>query len=482
MSQNSKKLASPVLFAWAFLVLFWPLSDALRKWGGLNQPAYALQMLVPFIICFFLFRQNALYLHRDIKTPALLLTLSTGLIAFYHSITNYSLAYLGVWFLSLSALIGPLLLLCVKNDIRPVKLNIVNKQAGNLVSIISILFFTNNILSIAQSILGRSHFLSASAGGALDAQIRTNTAIELRAPGFFTFVLGSANFSAICTIFLLSSFLVVLPVRASILRSLAFLSFPIALARSISRGFLFLILTVILPWIRFIITPRVVFAVLFLISSFLVLSYLYPNLFDLLNDGLANFQQRIDDADGVTDGVIIRFIDSFFAHIAYEKDSLFFNLLPWFRDDSFSMLLGLGLGYSGPLFRFSQGISDIYGFINVNGKVFLLGETFYPSLLAELGVVNIALYFWLVVNSIRFFLRSFPLLPFIRSRVYVHASFIAFILALVNPTTPYFRPLSVLFLSATVLTPFVCKYLFGRERVGKATELIASRQPLIASS
>lgn len=371
---------------------------------------------------------------------------------------------------------GTSLALVCKKDVRPVNLDIVKKRAGILISITSLLFLANNILSIAQSVLGRSHFLSASAGGALDAQIATNTAIELRAPGFFTFVLGSANFSAICTIFLLSSFLVVVPIRASFLRALALLSFPLAIARSISRGFLFLILTIVLPWIRFVITTRVVIALLFLVSSFLVLSYLQPNLFDLLNDGLANFQQRIDDAEGVTDGILVRFVNSFTAHLADGKDSLFFNLLPWFRTDPFSMLFGLGLGFSGPLFRFSQGIPGIYGFIYVNGKEFLLGETFYPSLLAELGVVNMALYFWLVVNSVRFFLRSFPLLPFVRSRVYVHASFIALILALVNPTTPYFRPLTVLFLSSTVLTPFVCQSLFGRERVGKVSEPIVSRK------
>lgn len=462
-------------------MLLWPLSDALRKWGGLNQPVYALQMLAPFIIVFFLWRRNALYLHRDIKTPALLLTLSTGLTALYYCIADYSLAYFAVWLLSLSALIGPLLLLCARMNERPANLNLVNKRAASLVSITSLLFLANNILSIAQSVLGRSHILSASAGGALDAQIQTNTAIELRAPGFFTFVLGSANFSAICTIFLLSSFLVVLPLRASILRALAFLSFPIALARSISRGFLFLILTIILPWIRFVITPRVVIAVLFLVSSFLVTSYLYPNLFDLLYDGLANFQQRIDDAEGVADGILIRFANSFTAHLADGKDSLFFNLVPWFRTDSFSMLFGLGLGFSGPLFRYTQGIPGIYGFIYVNGKEFLLGETFYPSLLAELGVINITFYFWLVLNSIRFFLKSFPLLPFVISRVYVHASFIAFILALVNPTTPYFRPLSVIFLSTSVLTPFVCQFLFGRERVVKATEPLLARKELITS-
>ncbi len=465
---SNGKFSSPVLRAWSLLIIFWPLSDALRKWGGLNQPVYAVQMLFPFLIGYYLWRRNALVLHRSILTPALLLTSVTGVTALYYSMTGYSAAYLGVWFLSLSALIGPALLLCTKVDILPSNDVLFRKRASNLVAITSLLSLANNILTTMQSVLGRSHVLSATAGGAVDAQIATNTEIELRSPGFFTFVLGNAGFSAICIIFLLSSFSIPLPKHTIILRSFSLLSLPMAVVRSISRSFLFLVISVSLPWIQFLIRARFFLWALVIALFFLLASLSSPGMIETFAEGYSNFERRMTEAGGVSEGIVVRFLSSFYLHEGGGNDSLFFHLVPWVRSDPLAGLFGYGLGFSGPLFRFSQGIKDTaYGYVSVENNEFIIGETFYPSLLSDIGIINLLIYFWMIINLVRVFLRSFPIFPFSLSRAYVHASYIAFILAIVNPTTPYFRPLSVFFFIASVLTPSVCRVLFDPNAVEK---------------
>jgi hypothetical protein len=329
------------------------------------------------------------------------------------------------------------------------------------VVIISFLLSTNNILTTLQSVLGRDHVLSVGAGGLVGSQITTNTDIELRSPGFFTVVTGSASFSVICLIFLMSSFAIALPMHTIYLRSFALLSLPMAIARTISRSFLFLILTVSVTWIPFLLRVRFFLWVLVIAFLLLFLGFYAPALMSTFADGYSNFERRISNAGGVSEGILARFFSSFYLHEGGGTDSLFFHLTSWVRSDSLAGLFGYGLGFSGPLFRFSQGIRDTaYGFVIVDSNRFTIGETFYPSLLADIGIINMPIYFWLIVNSVRVFLRSFPIFPLVVSRAYVLASFIAFILAIVNPTVPYFRPVSIFFFSISVLTPFVCQFLF----------------------
>lgn len=409
-----------------------------------------------------------MFLHQSILTPALMLTTITGVTALYYSVTDYSAAYLGVWFLSLSALIGPALLLCIKVDIPPSNVVLVRNRVNSLVDITSLLLLINNILTVMQSVLGRSHVLSVGAGGILEGQIRTNTEIELRSPGFFTFVLGSAGFSAICIIFLLSSFAVSLPKHTNILRSFSLLSLPMAIVRSISRSFLFLILSVSVPWIQYLIRVRLLLWAPIIALLLLFLGLSFPGMIETFADGYINFDRRIADAGGMGEGIVARFFSSFFLHEGGGTDSLFFHLTSWIRNDSLAGLFGYGLGFSGPLFRFSQGIKDTaYGYVYVDGNEFIVGETFYPSLLSDIGSINMLIYLWMIVNLVRVFLKSFPIFPLAISRAYIHGSYLAFILAIVNPTTPYFRPLSVFFFSASVLTPFVCQVLFDPKAVEK---------------
>lgn len=465
---SNGRFSSPVLQAWLILIVFWPLSDALRKWGGLNQPLYVLQMIFPFLIAHFLWRRDALFLHRSILTPALFLTTFTGVTALYYSLTDYSATYLGVWFLSLSALIGPALLMCAKVDIPLYHVTLDRNRANRPVVITSLLLLINNILTVMQSVLGRAHVLSVGAGGVVEGQIRTNTEIELRSPGFFSFVLGSAGFSAICLIFLLASFSIVLPRFTTIVRSAALLSLPMAVVRSISRGFLFLILSVAVPWFQFLTRSRFFIwaPIIALLVLFMALSS--PGMMETFAQGYGNFERRITDSGGVSEGIFGRFFSSLYLHEGGGTDSLFFHLMPWVRSDSLSAIFGYGLGFSGPLFRFSQGIKDTaYGYVYVEDNQFIVGETFYPSLLSDIGILNFLIYLWLVLNLFRLFMRSFHFFPLAATRAYVHCSYIAFVLAIVNPTTPYFRPHSLFFFSASVLTPFVCQLLFDRKHVEK---------------
>ena len=459
---SNSRFSSPVLRAWIVVIVWWPLGDILRKWGGLNEPLYVLQLLTPLLVLLFLIYNRAWMPNRIVVLPALVLVITTGMSALYYSVTEYSYQYLGVWILSLSALLGPPLLFCTSSNVFRGDHKSLSATMRHIIVLISSLFFLNNLLSVVQSVVGQSHFLSIGAGGSFDAQIGTNTGIELRAPGFFTFVTGNAAFSLICVVFLLSSLGCRISARIQIIRILSLLSLPFALARSVSRLFLFSLLVVVLPFLTRMLKPKVFLSLLlvtFLLSIFL---YFSPVALDLLLDGIYNFETRIVDAGGIADGIVVRFFNSFFLDAGGGAETLFSNLGPWFRSDPFAMLFGYGLGFSGPLFRFVQGAQDTaYGFVQFDGRQFLVGETFYSSLLAEIGLVNLAFYFWLVINMLRAFVAAFPLQPLTSSRAYVYAVLLAVLLALV---TPYFRPAAVLSFSLWALMPHVCRLLFSPKK------------------
>ena len=293
MHSNSSypRLCSPVLRAWIIIIAWWPLGDILRKWGGLNQPVYVLQLLTPFLLLIYLLNKRAWSFRRIVAAPALVLTLITGVIALYYSFTEYSLAYLGVWLLSLSALLGPPLLFCTISSALKGDHKALRQTTRSFIVFVSCLFFLNNLLSILQSVLGRSHFLSVGAGCAIDAQIRTNTAIELRAPGFFTFATGNAAFSVICMVFLLASLGYRAGLRVNLIRMLAFLSLPIALARSISRLFLFSLLVILLPFSRLLLRPKTAISILISFFVFFILLFVSPRTQNLFQDGLSHLEE-----------------------------------------------------------------------------------------------------------------------------------------------------------------------------------------------
>jgi hypothetical protein len=456
------RFSSPVLRAWIIVIAWWPLGDILRKWGGLNQPVYVLQLLTPVLLLLYLLRKRAWVARRMIAVPALVLAFITGVTALYYSFTEYSFEYLGVWLLSLSSLLGPPLLFCTHSSAFKGDYKVLQKTMRNSIAFVASILFLNNLLSIIQSVLGRSHFLSVGAGGSFDAQISTNTAIELRAPGFFTFVTGNALFSVICVVFLLASLGSRAGFRANLIRILAFLVLPIALARSISRGFLFLLLALVLPFSSLLARRKTIITLFIFSVTFFVFLFISSGSQDLLRDGLLNFEKRIVDAGGVADGIVVRFFNSLFLDAGGGEETLFTNLGPWFRSDPLAMLFGYGLGFSGPLFRFVQGAQETaYGYVQFDGRQFLIGEAFYSSLLAEIGIINLVVYFWLAINTMRVFLDTFPLQPLTSSRAYVHAVFLALLLAFV---TPYFRPAAVLSFSSWALMPHVCQLLFSQRK------------------
>lgn len=446
----------PVVAAWFSMILVWPLGDLLRRFGGLNQPIYALHLLMPALVAGFLWQKRALKLHPTIVVPSLALAAFTGALALFYAITAYSPLYLGVWLLSLSALIGPPFLLCASLTPRA-NVAVVPRAAGNqLIASVAMLLIANSLLAFAQSVLGRSHILSAGAGGALDSQIGTNTAIELRAPGLFTFVTGSASFSVIAFIFLMGSFGFAVSKRTAILRSLALLLLPIAVLRSISRGFLFTLLLAALPFVRLLKRTRFVLSALVLLLLAILALFFLPALQDLATEGYVNFEKRITDAGGLLDGIVLRFFKTLYEDPT-ESGSLINSFWPWFAADPLGALFGYGLGFSSPLFRFAQGASDTaYGSLIVDGKTFLLGETAFSSLFAELGLLGFLSYLVLLIQASILFLRKFPPLPLTAARSPNLSAFLVFLIAV---TTPYFRPATIFYTSLIVLTPAVCSLL-----------------------
>jgi hypothetical protein len=206
---------------------------------------------------------------------------------------------------------------------------------------------------------------------------------------------------------------------------------------------------------------------------FIVFLSFSPGSLDLFRDGLDNFDKRIVDSGGIQEGILIRFFNALFIDAGGGSESLLTNLGPWFRNDPLAMLFGYGLGFSGPLFRFVQGAQDTaYGFVQFDGRQFLVGETFSSSLVAELGVINLVFYFWLAINTLRSFVKTFPLLPLASSPAYVYAVFLALLLQFV---TPYFRPAAVMSFTLWVLTPHVCWLLFSRSESMRSSQERPSR-------
>lgn len=450
----------PIISVWAFLIVFWPLGDILRKWGGLNQIVYVLQMLVPVMAIFFLLIRNSWSPRSSIFFPACFIFLITGLAGTYYSISTFSSSYIFAWALGLSTLLGPPLLLCTLKQKSPSSSLLINRMAYTLIILVSILFLTNNLLSIVQSVVGRDHILSVGAGGALDAQIRTNTEIELRAPGFFTFINGNVLFSCISLLFLMASLSKpnVGP-YAKLIRSVAFLSFPLTLVRSISRLYLFQSLIVSTPFIGLFFNYRSSIVYLaFIVFCFIALFYI-PNLQHIFHDGLYNFSQRIDDSGGISEGIIMRFFNTLFFDAGGGSETLFANIFPWILYDPLASFFGYGVGFSSPLHRFLSNYEDTsYGYIFLDGRSFLIGENFFSSLLADIGIIGFALYVLFLFNSILLFLRKFSLMPILSSKAYVYASFVLLLLAF---TAPYSRPANSMSFTLVVLTPFVCEMLFS---------------------
>jgi hypothetical protein len=442
----------PLVLAWFWMILVWPLGDLLRKFAGLNEPIYILHLLMPALVAGYLWQKKALRLHSSIVAPSLTLAALTGALALYYAITTYTLFYLGVWLLCLSALIGPPFLLCAALPIRE-NTRVVPREAGNrLIALVATLLIANSILAVAQSVLGRSHFLSVGAGGALDSQIGTNTAIELRAPGLFTFVVGSASFSVIAFIFLMGSLGFAVSKRTELLRLLALLLLPIAVVRTISRLFVINLLFGGLPYISLLKRARFILSalVLFLVATLLLV--FVPTLQDLVTEGYVNFVTRFTDADGLIDGIILRFFTQLYSDPT-ESGSLITSFSSWFVNDPLAALFGYGLGFSSPLFRFVQGSSDTaYGFIIVDGKSFLLGETAFSSLFADLGLFGLLSYLALLIQTSFLFLRKFPPLPLTVARAPNLSFFLIFLISL---NSVYFRPSSVFYTSLIVLTPAV---------------------------
>ncbi len=379
--------------------------------------------------------------------------------AIYYSFFEYNANYIVVWFLNCSALLAPPLLLCGIIKTQLVPRSAIKAISSLLIALVSLIMLVNNIISIFQSILGKFHPLSVGAGGMLGAQIGTNTAIELRSPGLFTFATGNANFSIVCTLFLLASFgfktYANLP---ALIRLLALLTLPISIIRSVSRTFLFGIILVLSPFLGSLLRYK---ALIILASFFFLCLLLYifiPNLDLLLTDGISNFMLRILDAGGIYEGVVVRFFQSFISDAGGSDAYLINNLGYWFDADPLSMFFGYGLGFSTPLFRFVAGLDDTaYGFINLNGSSFLVGETAITSLLADIGLIGLVLYIIMVCGCIRLFLQRYRSLRINTSRAFALGSFLTLLYAF---TLPYFRPANFLFLTSAVLLPSVCSFLF----------------------
>lgn len=448
----------PILRIWPFVVISWPIIDSLRKWGSLNQPLYFLSLLTPFFIVLYLFKKKQIIVPRSIRLPSFLLAVFTGLPALYYSFADYSPTYIIIWLLNLSILILPHYCLCISEPTASVTSQYLQKKASQICLLVSIFVLFNNVLSVLQSLLGRNHPLSATAGGILEGGIGTNTFIELRAPGFFTAVNGNAYFTVVCTIFLLTSIQKSVSWYAFVFRALAILTIPIAISRTISRNYLLTFAISISPFILRIFKPRFLISVASLLSVFLFLQDQLPFVSSIIADGVANFSLRIDTAGGFVDGLLVRYLNSFFVDAGGSETSLFGNLGNWFREDPLAMLFGYGLGYASPLFRFVSGSDNPdYGYIIVNRNPILLGEQMYVSLLAEAGIVNFIVYIFLLIASLRQFLNKFSLAPFSLKRIYVYSSFIFFLLCL---NIPYFRPANVLALTSGLLTPSLCMSLY----------------------
>lgn len=453
---------------WAALLIFWPVSDALRKWGGLNQPLYVLQLLAPSLALFFLWRKRCLRLYTGIVFPCVVLAFTTGIGAILSAFSGRDITYLGVWFLNLSALIGPPLLLCAASPSAPLDPWLIKRFLPRLIAVFSLLLLANSVLMVLQSVLGGSHPLSVGAGGVLDAQIGTNTSIQIRAPGLFTFTVAAGLFAIHSSIFLLSTFGKA-PTSMGLLglRYVALLSMPVALIRSISRHFLFSSFVVFAPFVPQLFRLAVALRLLAIFLLILLLSFLLPDLRALVLDGANNFSLRLVEAGGFFQGILVRFYGSLFSDAAGSDASLLGSFLQWFDEDPLSACFGFGLGYSSPLYRYVQGYQDTsYGFVSVGGRDYLVGETALPSLLADVGMVNLLFAVILFLNIVILFFRRFRPFSFRgTARALMQSSFF---LILVPFNQVYFRPSSVFPAACAMLLPIVLCFLESSSKSSKA--------------
>jgi hypothetical protein len=448
----------PTVFqVWFLMLMAWPILDSLRKFSALNQLLYPVQLSLPLIALLFLYKCRSLDIPRPVFFPLLYLFTFTLLPAFFFAVTNYGLSYLGVWFLSFSTLVGPWLLVCARFNrldfAVPPPLPVIVCS----ISVVSVVFFVNNIITVIQSLVGKDHFLSVGAGGELGVQLTTNTAIELRAPGLFTFVTGNAGFSTIVTIFLLGSFVVPVSHWISLVRLLALGSLPASLLRSISRTFLFITLLVTAPFLTLIRSLRHFLPVFLALSLLLLLFVISPFSSSFLFDGFVQFQQRISDAGGVSDGIIQRFLSSFWLDAGGSEASLFQSFTDWFDENPLPALFGNGLGTASKLFRFSTSSSNLsYGFMNVGGKEILLGENGLSSAFSELGFINFFFYLWFLLSVYKHY---FMIFPFSLSSYSAPASWACLFSLTYWLTVIYSRPSTLFAVSCSILTAFVCLYL-----------------------
>jgi len=328
----------------------------------------------------------------------------------------------------------------------------------------SAILTVNNILTIAQSVLGNFHWLSAGTGGELGAQIGTNTAIELRSPGLFTFITGNASFSVISTIFILASMTFALPYWAQLLRLGSLFTLPIAIVRSISRTYFFLAQITLAPFLGYLMRKRFLVAAFTAVVLSSILLTLSPPIQSLIEDGFINFQGRMNDAGGIQEGIINRFINSFWEDAAGSGQGLIGNIIPWLQNDPLSALLGTGLGSSSPLFRFaSNDVDTNYGLLSLNGIEIIVGETQISTLIYELGLINIIVYAWFLFGIFRHFRWLYSNYFHKSSRPAFFACLISFIASLYYGT--YFRPGSVFANSSSILTLYACYFLSQKSTI-----------------
>lgn len=443
------------------MTILWSFGDALRKWGGLNQPVYLLQMLSP-LLCF-----SYLYIKRLVRPSKTINVLALCILAFsfptalFYSIHAYSYRYILVWFLSFVALVFPFLLVSIDTFGTARASSMISHgfiyKTFNFILIVLVL---NNVLSIYQSFSAALDPVNVGAGGLYGLQLDTSSDIAIRAPGLFTFISGNALFNTFCLLLLLCLGTTAINSISILLYSLALFSIPVVIIRSISRSFavyVFLLLSVFS--LRSFAYKRFFFSVLGLSTISLFAILMSPDLSYLIYDGIENFQARLDVSEGVIEGIVVRFFVSIIHdYHGINPSSLVLAWPSWFADDPFGALFGLGLGHHSNLFRsvvdqISGSSAYSFSYVSISGEKYLTGEVPLGSLLSDFGLIGLSLYIIFVLICFRDFWRKY-LAPFISSGSAVLACF--FVLPVIISTLVYTRPFFVLFVSLVMLIPHFC--------------------------
>lgn len=391
---------SVVVQCWLTILLFWPIGDLLRKWAGnaINQLVYLLDYGVIALILLVFWRQGAYRLQPSLRLPLLLLLMIT-LPNLGSLLLQRGLPYLGIYILSLLALVGPFLLVGCRSSGWKFDPHFL-RLGGVLVASLALI---NNLLTVFQSLLGKDHWLSATtAGSPLGTQIAANVdKIELRSPGLFSVVNSNATFTCVSLVLLaVPALWMAAPLGGErLLRILAIVSVPVAAIRAVSRTYLLQLAAVLFPLLPSILRPAIfgrliVFATVIPFLSLLLL----PEIQQVVTDGLSSVVLRFSTADNLLE----RVAQIFTTDASGSSRSLLTVLPRWFILDPLSCLCGFGLGLASPLNRFQLGAADpSYGQILVDGYQFLLGENPIFSLLSELGVLGFLSYCWFVIESLR---------------------------------------------------------------------------------